>query len=60
MWIGKGKVWRASSQAQSQVIYIPATIVRDGSYPFKLGDEVVVRLDPEGKRLIISKKETVK
>lgn len=58
MWEGKGKVWKASSHARSQVIYIPANVVTDGSYPFKLGDEVVVRLDPEGERLIISKKES--
>ncbi len=57
MWIGKGRVWRASTHARSQVIYIPADVVKDGSYPFKLGDDVIVRLDATRQRLIISKKE---
>jgi len=53
----KGKVWKATRNAQSHVIYIPADIVKDSAYPFAPQDVVDVRLDPATKSLIITKVE---
>jgi hypothetical protein len=51
----KGKVWKATGNACSHVIYIPADIVKDSAYPFKPKDLVNVQLDPTTKSLIITK-----
>ena len=50
---GKGKIY---SHARNRVIiYIPAAVHRDSAFPFKLGDEVIVRI--EKKRLVIEPKK---
>ena len=39
-------------------IYVPTEVARDGLFPFKPGEEVVIRIDPAEKRLIVEKSET--
>lgn len=57
----KGKVWQATGgNKHTHVIYIPADIVKDSAYPFKLKDDVSIELDPLNKRLIITKREKAK
>jgi len=36
-------------------VYIPTEIARDGLFPFKGGDEVLVKVDPKLKRVILEK-----
>ena len=36
-------------------IYIPTEVARDGTFPFKEGEEIIIRIDDE--RLIIEKLE---
>ena len=53
----KGKVWKATRNSHGHVIYIPADIVKDSTYPFKPKDVVNVRFDIATKSLIITKVE---
>jgi len=39
-------------------IYVPTEVARDSLFPFKPGEEVVTRIDPAEKRLIVEKSET--
>jgi hypothetical protein len=34
-------------------VYIPTEVARDGTFPFKEGEEVIIRID--GRRLVIEK-----
>ncbi|MHA1722512.1 MAG: hypothetical protein ACTSXW_05475 [Candidatus Baldrarchaeia archaeon] len=36
-------------------IYIPADIVKDSQFPFKIGEKVLLKIDTENNRLIIEK-----
>ena len=36
-------------------IYIPADIVKDSQFPFKIGEKVLLRIDVENNRLIVEK-----
>jgi hypothetical protein len=36
-------------------VYIPSAIVSDSLFPLKVGEEVIIKIDPERKALIISK-----
>jgi len=36
-------------------IRIPAQLLKDSQFPFSKDDELVIRIDPKGKRLIIEK-----
>ncbi len=36
-------------------VYIPTSVAKDSAFPFKPGEEVIVRID--GKRLVIEKIE---
>jgi hypothetical protein len=36
-------------------VYIPTEIARDGLFPFKMGDEVKIRVDRRLKRVILEK-----
>jgi len=36
-------------------VYIPTKIAGDGLFPFKGGDEILVREDPRNKRVILEK-----
>lgn len=50
---GKGKIY---CHARNRVIiYIPAAVHRDSAFPFKIGEEVVVRI--EKKRLVVEPKK---
>ena len=49
----KSKVYAHPGGRHSQIIYIPADIAKDSAYPFRAGDEVVIRIDPEKKALIV-------
>ena len=40
-----------SDRSKTGVLYIPADIVKDSSFPFSPDQEVIVRID--GKRLVI-------
>jgi len=48
---GIGKIYKLG--AYSFVIRLPKTVVEDSTFPFELGDTVMVRI--EGDKLIISK-----
>ena len=39
-------------------VYIPTEIARDGLFPFKGGDEVLVKVDAKLKRVILDKGKT--
>jgi len=51
----RSKVHVHTKSRSSQIIYIPADIAKDSAYPFRAGDEVVIRIDPEKKVLVVSK-----
>ena len=36
-------------------VYIPTEIARDGLFPFHEGDEVIVKVDPKLKRLLLER-----
>mgnify|MGYP005637541117 CR=1 FL=1 len=38
-------------------IYVPTEVARDSLFPFKPGEPVKIRIDPENRRLIIEKFE---
>ncbi len=38
-------------------IYIPSQVANDTAFPFKHREEVIVKIDIHGKRLIIEKKK---
>jgi len=40
-----------SDRSKTGILYIPADVVKDSSFPFNPDDEVTVRID--GKRLVI-------
>ncbi|MEM3506419.1 MAG: hypothetical protein QXT31_02035 [Candidatus Bathyarchaeia archaeon] len=50
---GKAKFSIPSKSSSTGVIYIPADIVKDSSFPFQPNEEVVVRID--GEKLIIER-----
>ena len=35
-------------------VYIPTEVARDGTFPFKSGEKVKVKIDVEEKRIIVS------
>jgi antitoxin component of MazEF toxin-antitoxin module len=53
---GRGTVWKASGNARSHVIYIPADLVKDSAYPFQLKESVNVEIR-DGK-IIVSKERS--
>jgi len=55
---GKGRFINRPTRTGGRIydkffIYIPTEVARDGTFPFKEGDEVTIRIDDE--RLIIEK-----
>jgi len=57
---GKGRFMNRPTKTGRQVydkffVYIPTEIARDGLFPFKAGDEVLVSVDPKLKRVILEK-----
>jgi len=57
---GKGRFINRPTQTGKHVydkffVYVPTEIARDGLFPFKAGDQVVVKVDPKLKRVIVEK-----
>lgn len=57
---GKSKLMNRPSVSKGKkydkyFVYIPSEVARDSAFPFKHGDDVVVKIDPEKKRLLIEK-----
>jgi len=52
---GKGKIVDRGKKYRKIFIYIPKEVAMDTSFPFKIGEDVTVRI--EGKKLIIEKRE---
>ena len=57
---GKGRFMNRPSKTGKRVydkffVYIPTEIARDGLFPFGAGDEVLVKVDPKLKRVILEK-----
>ncbi|MCZ7382344.1 MAG: hypothetical protein WA102_08690 [Candidatus Methanoperedens sp.] len=56
----KSKLMNRPSRSKGKLydkyfVYIPSEVARDSNFPFKSGDEVIVRIDTENKCLIIKK-----
>ncbi|MEM3460895.1 MAG: hypothetical protein QXN36_04075 [Candidatus Bathyarchaeia archaeon] len=52
---GKGKIVDRGKKYRKIFIYIPKEVSSDTSFPFKIGEDVTVKI--EGKKLIIEKKQ---
>ncbi len=57
---GKGKFLNRKTRTASKdydkfFVYIPAEVARDGTFPFKPQDAVIVKIDVVKKRVIIEK-----
>lgn len=57
---GKGKFLNRRTKTASKdydkfFIYVPAEVARDGTFPFKPQEAVIIRIDKEKKRLLIEK-----
>ena len=57
---GKGRFINRPTKTGKHVydkffVYIPTEIARDGLFPFKEGDEVLVKVDAKQKRVMIEK-----
>lgn len=57
---GKGRFMNRPSKTGRRVydkffVYIPTEIARDGLFPFRAGDEVLVKVDRKLKRLVLEK-----
>jgi ABC-type Mn2+/Zn2+ transport system ATPase subunit len=52
---GKGKVVNRGKKYSKIFVYIPKEVSTDTSFPFKVGEDVTVKID--GKRLIIEKRK---
>ncbi|MEM1552206.1 MAG: hypothetical protein QXH03_06025 [Candidatus Bathyarchaeia archaeon] len=53
---GKGKVVNRGKKYRKIFIYIPKEVSSDTSFPFKVGEDVTVKID--GERLIIEKRRS--
>jgi antitoxin component of MazEF toxin-antitoxin module len=51
---GKAKILVPNKRGKTGLIYIPADIVKDSSFPFKPNEEVTVKI--EGEKLVIEKR----
>ncbi|MGF3536885.1 MAG: hypothetical protein ACQXXE_08570 [Candidatus Bathyarchaeia archaeon] len=52
---GKGKIVDKGKKYRKIFIYIPKEVSSDTSFPFKIGEDVTVKI--EGKKLVIEKKQ---
>jgi len=50
----KSRIFRVKNQ-KTALLTIPADLVKDSAFPFKVPEEVIVRID--GNRLIVEKAE---
>lgn len=41
-------------------IHIPTALARDSAFPFKVGEEVIIKIDPKRKELVVSRGEREK
>jgi len=52
---GKARILVPNKRGKTGLIYIPADVVKDSSFPFKPNEEVIIKID--GEKLVIEKKE---
>ncbi|MBS7656120.1 hypothetical protein KEJ50_06455 [Candidatus Bathyarchaeota archaeon] len=52
---GKARILVPNKRGRTGLIYIPADVVKDSSFPFKPNEEVIIKID--GKKLVIEKKD---
>jgi hypothetical protein len=57
---GKGKFVNRRTKTASKdydkfFIYVPAEVARDGTFPFKPQDVLIIRIDTAKKRLVVEK-----
>jgi len=52
---GKAKILVPNKRGKTGLIYIPADIVKDSSFPFKPNEEVTIKI--EGEKLVIEKRK---
>lgn len=52
--VGKGKVVDRGKKYKKIFVYIPKEVAMDTSFPFKIGENVTVKI--EGEKLIIEKR----
>lgn len=57
---GKGKFLNRKTKTANKdydkfFIYVPAEVARDGTFPFKSQEVIIVRIDKSKKRLLIEK-----
>ncbi|MCA1811752.1 MAG: hypothetical protein ABR562_02275 [Thermoplasmatota archaeon] len=50
---GKGRLIQA--EASRTLIYVSQKVAGDSAWPFKAGDELLIRIDTKGKRVIVEK-----
>lgn len=50
----RGRIYEHS--AGKLILYIPVAVSRDSAFPFKAGEQVMVRLDAAHQRLVVEKK----
>jgi hypothetical protein len=43
----------SNNRSKTGILYIPADLVKDSSFPFEANQEVIVRID--GKRLVVER-----
>lgn len=55
---GKGKIVDRGKKYRKIFVYIPKEVSSDTSFPFKIGEDVIVKID--GERLIIEKRRQQK
>lgn len=48
----------AGKKYDKYYVYIPAGLVKDSAFPFKHGEKLLIRLDPEKNEIIVSKHES--
>lgn len=53
---GEGKIFKKGDFG-GHVLYIGRDVTSDSAYPFSPHDEVCIKIDPQKKCLVISKKE---
>lgn len=52
---GKGEIVERDKKYKKIFVYIPKEVSSDTSFPFKVGEDVTVRI--EGKKLVIEKRQ---
>lgn len=51
--VGRGRL--IQSERSRTVVYVSQRVVSDSLFPFRAGEEVVVRIEPDKQRLVIEK-----